>query len=111
MPDGSSLEIDNLPATDTAGFSGLRDQVDAHTYTLLKSVGLSTLLGITAEDPSNQDSDLVKALRQSTAQTLNQAGQKMVEKTLNVQPTLIVRPGWSLRVIVHKDLILKPFTP
>ena len=57
----------------------------------------------------NTDSDLVKALRESTGQTTNRAGQRMVERTLNVQPTITVRPGWPLRFIVHKDLIMRPY--
>ena len=53
--------------------------------------------------------DLVKALRQSTQSTSNRAGQRLVERQLNVQPTVTVRPGWPLRVIVHKDLVLRPY--
>ena len=108
-PDGSSLEIDNLSATDAQGYAGLKDSVDYHTWSLLKGVGLSTLLGIAGQAGSSSDSDLVKAIRAATAQTANQAGQKIVEKSLNIQPSLTVRPGWPLRVIVHKDLILSPY--
>ena len=46
LPDGSSIRIDNLPATDTAGFAGLADKVDVHTWQLLKGVALSTMLGV-----------------------------------------------------------------
>lgn len=109
LPNGSSLEIDNLPATDASGYTGLSDKVDYHTWSLIKGIGLSTLLGITAQQGSSEDSDLVKALRESAQQSANQAGQKIVEKTLNVQPSLRVRPGWPLRVIVHRDLVLKPY--
>ncbi len=109
LPDGSSLEIDNLPATDASGYAGLSDKVDYHTWSLLKGVALSTLLGITTQQGASDDSDLVKALRESAQQSANQAGQKIVEKTLNVQPSLTVRPGWPLRIIVHKDLVLKPY--
>src|SRR3546814_1463150 len=45
MPDGSSIQIDNLPATDAAGYAGLGDEVDFHTWRLIKGVVLSTLLG------------------------------------------------------------------
>ena len=109
LPDGSSLEIDNLPATDASGYAGLKDSVDFHTWSLLKGVGLSTVLGLTAAGADSGDSDLVKAFREATRETANQAGQRMVDKTLNVQPTLTVRPGWPLRVIVHKDLTLQPY--
>ena len=111
-PDGSSVQIDNLPATDTAGYAGLQDGVDLHTWQLLKGIGLATVLGVgtsLAFGPTTNDSDLVRALRESTGQTTNRAGQRLIERELNVQPTLTVRPGWPLRIIVHKDLVLTPY--
>jgi type IV secretion system protein VirB10 len=110
LPDGSSIVIDNLPATDTGGYSGLADQVDFHTWKLLKGVALATVLGVGSELVfGSSDSDLVKALQQSTQATTNRAGQRLIERQLNVQPTITVRPGWPLRVIVHKDIVLRPY--
>jgi type IV secretion system protein VirB10 len=110
MPDGSSIQIDNLPATDAAGYAGLEDQVDYHTWTLLKGIAMSTLLGVgTQVTFGNGQSNLVQAIQQSTQESANQAGQRIVEKDINIQPTITVRPGWPLRVIVHKDLILRPY--
>lgn len=111
-PDGSSVLIDNLPATDTAGYAGLSDAIDLKTWRLLKGIGLATVLGVgssLAFGAGSADSDLIRALRESTGQTTNRAGQRLVERELNVQPTLTVRPGWPLRVIVHKDIILTPY--
>jgi len=111
LPDGSSIQIDNLPATDTAGYAGLQDKADFHTWQLLKGVALSTLLGIGTQISIGDDrSDLIRAIRESAQQSTSQAGQQIVMRQLNVQPTLKVRPGWPLRVIVHKDLVLsKPW--
>jgi type IV secretion system protein TrbI len=110
LPDGSSIVIDNLPATDTGGYAGLADEVDLHTWKLLKGVALATVLGVGSQLAfGSSDSDLVKALQQSTQSTTNRAGQRLVERNLNVQPTITVRPGWPLRVIVHKDLVLRPY--
>ncbi|MBI1330270.1 MAG: conjugal transfer protein TrbI [Alphaproteobacteria bacterium] len=110
MPDGSSIQIDNLPATDPAGYAGLEDEVDYHTWTLLKGIAMSTLLGVgTQVTFGSSQSNLVEAIRESTQESTNQAGQRIVEKDLNIQPTITVRPGWPLRVIVHKDLILRPY--
>jgi type IV secretion system protein VirB10 len=109
MPDGSSIQIDNLPAMDSAGYSGLKDDVDYHTWALLEGVGLSTLLGVSTQLTLNGQSSLVTAIRQSTQDSVNQAGQQITEKNLNIQPTITVRPGWPLRVIVHKDLVLRPY--
>jgi type IV secretion system protein VirB10 len=111
-PDGSSVVIDNLPATDTGGYAGLADEVDLHTWKLLKGVALATVLGVGSQLAfGSSDNDLVKALAQATQSTTNRAGQRLVERNLNVAPTLTVRPGWPLRVIVHKDIVLQPYRP
>ncbi|RWF73082.1 MAG: TrbI/VirB10 family protein [Mesorhizobium sp.] len=110
LPDGSSVEIDNLPASDTAGYAGLEDKVDFHTWQLIKGVALATLLGVGTEfSLGENESDLVKAIRESAQQNASRAGQRITEKNLNIQPTIIVRPGWPLRVIVHKDIVLRPY--
>jgi type IV secretion system protein VirB10 len=110
LPDGSSIVIDNVPATDTGGNAGLADQVDFHTWKLLKGVALATVLGVGSELVfSSSDSDLVKALQQSTQAATNRAGQRLIERQLNVRPTITVRPGWPLRLVVHKDLVLRAY--
>jgi type IV secretion system protein TrbI len=109
-PDGSSLVIDSLPATDEGGYAGLEDEVDYHTWQLLKGVALATLLGVGSElTLGNNQNDLITALQQSAIKNTDQAGQQFVQRQLDVQPTLTVRPGWPLRIIVHKDLILEPY--
>jgi type IV secretion system protein TrbI len=109
-PDGSSLVIDNLPATDEGGYAGLEDRVDFHTWSLLKGIGLATLLGVGSElTLGNNQNDLVSALKQSAVKNTDQAGQSLVQRQLDVQPTLTIRPGWPLRIIVHKDLVLEPY--
>ena len=110
MPDGSSIQIDNAPATDASGYAGLSDKVDRHTWQLIKGVALSTLLGVGTELTfGDNESDLVRALRESTQQNASQAGQQLVTKNLAIQPTIKVRPGWPLRIVVHKDLVLRPW--
>ncbi len=109
LPDGASIQLDNLPATDAAGYAGLADKVDFHTWRLLKGVALSTLLGVGTELTVDGESDLVRAVRESTQQSSSQAGQQIVTRNLDVQPTITIRPGFPLRVIVHKDLVLRPW--
>ena len=58
---------------------------------------------------SSIEGDLVRALRESIQQTTNRAGQRLIERQLDVQPTITVRPGWPARVIVAKDLVLKRY--
>lgn len=110
-PDGASIVIDNLPATDEAGYAGLSDKVDFHTSKLVKGIALSTLLGVGTElSLGSNESDLVRAIRESTQENVNRAGQSIVQHTLDIQPTITVRPGWPLRVIVNKDIVLSPYS-
>jgi len=110
MPNGTSIEIDNMPATDTDGYAGLEDGVNYHTWRLIKGIALSTVLGVgTQLSVNNSNNDLLTALRQSTQDSVNQAGQQITQRNLNLQPTITVRPGWPLRVIVSKDIVLRPY--
>jgi type IV secretion system protein TrbI len=107
-PDGSSLAIDNVPGADPSGYSGLEDRVDFHTWRLLKGVAISTLLGVGAQLQFTGGSDLVEAVRESTQQNIARAGDQITSKTLNIQPSITIRPGAPIRLIVHRDLVIPP---
>ncbi len=110
LPNGTSVLIDNLPATDEAGYAGLEDEVDFHTWQLLKGIGLATLIGVGTElSFGDQENDLVAAIRESAQQNTSRSGDTLVQKTLDIQPTITVRPGWPVRIIVSKDMVLKPY--
>ena len=109
LPDGRSLKLDNAPATDPAGYAGLEDQVDFHSWSLLKGVALSTLLGLAPELLLGGDGNLVQALRRATQDSGSRAGDQLIQRNLDVQPTLTIRPGARVRLLVHKDLVLAPW--
>ncbi|MBI1394328.1 MAG: conjugal transfer protein TrbI [Alphaproteobacteria bacterium] len=107
FPDGASIVI-SAPGADAQGFAGLSDRTDHHWDRVFVAAGLATILGIGAELGSTSDGDLERAIRRGTTDTVNQAGQRVVERNLGIQPTIRVRPGWPVRVIVTRDLILRP---
>lgn len=110
LPGGRSIVLDRQPAGDAQGFAGLEDRVDPHWKQLASAAALSTLLGVGAELGSGSgDSDIVRALRQGAATSVSQAGQQVVAKSLDVQPTLTIRPGFPVRVFITRDLVLEPF--
>ena len=108
-PDGSSMVIENLPGVDSMGQAGLRDRVDRHRGTLLGAAILSSVLSVASELGSDEDDRITEALRDGGQSTINQAGQKAVTQALSRKPTLSVRPGWRLGVIVNRDLVLSPY--
>lgn len=115
LPDTSSIALDKLPGIDAAGYAGLEDGVDGHWGRLLSGAALSTLLGVNAElAVSNQDEangNVVVALRDSAQDTTNQIGQEVTRRNLDIQPTLTVRPGFQMDVMVNRDLVLRPYQP
>jgi type IV secretion system protein VirB10 len=109
LPNGDSIQLDNLPGSDGQGFAGLKDKVDKHTWQFIKGAALSSLLSIGSELASDDGDRLTRALQNAGQDTANIAGQRIIDRNLNVQPTLKVRQGWRFNVIVSRDLILKPY--
>jgi type IV secretion system protein TrbI len=109
LPDGSSVRLDNMPATDAAGYAGLVDKVDFHTWTLLKGVAIATMLGVGSEQSISGESDLVEAIRESAQSNTARAGDQITQRNLDIQPTITIRPGAPVRVLVTRDLILAPW--
>jgi type IV secretion system protein TrbI len=108
QPDGRSIQLDRQPGADGRGFAGLQDVVNFHWGSLAKAALISTVLGVGAELGSGSDDTLVRALRTGTQDSINQAGQEMVRRQLTIPPTLTIRSGFPVRVIVTRDLILAP---
>jgi type IV secretion system protein VirB10 len=108
LPDGRSIQLDRQPGVDGRGFAGLQDSVNFHWGSVIKAALISSLLGVGAELGSDSDDDLVRALREGSQDSINRAGQDIVKRQLGIPPTLTIRPGFPVRVIVTRDLILSP---
>lgn len=109
FPNGRSIVLERQPGADAEGYAGLQDGVDYHWWDLAKAAGLSTLLSIGAELGASNDDRLISAIRNGAQDTINDAGQQIVRRQLNVAPTLTIRPGFPVRVIVTRDLVLEPY--
>ena len=109
MPNGASIVLEHQPGADSAGYAGLEDDVDYHWGNLAKAAAISTLLGIASELVLNSNNSIVQALRTGAENTVNQTGQTLVSRQLNVQPTLTIRPGFPVRVVVNRDLVFAPY--
>jgi type IV secretion system protein TrbI len=108
LPDGRSITLERQPGADPRGFAGLQDRTDFHWGSIIKAALVSTVLGVGAELGSGDDGNLVRALRRGSQDSINRAGEQIVSRELNVRPTLTIRPGFPVRVIVTRDLILAP---
>jgi len=109
FPNGHSIVLERQPGADASGYAGLEDGVDYHWWDLMKAAGLSTLLGIGTELAISDEDRLIRAIRDGAQDTINQAGQQIIQRQLQVEPTLTIRPGFPVRVIVTRDLVLEPY--
>ncbi|WP_298195217.1 TrbI/VirB10 family protein [Novosphingobium sp.] len=108
LPGGRSILLDRQPGADASGMSGAQDKVNYHWGNMLKAAMVSTLLGAGTQLVAQGDDDLTRALRYGMQDTVNQTGRQVVQREINVPPTLAVRPGFAIRVMITRDLVLEP---
>jgi type IV secretion system protein VirB10 len=108
LPDASSVTLERLPGVDAAGYAD-----DWHWKELAAAAVLSTLIGVGAElaapDRSNGQTQVVIATRQSIQDSVNQAGQEFTRRSLNIQPTLSIRPGMPVRIVANRDIVMRQY--
>jgi len=110
FPNGRSIVLERQPGVDAEGYAGLQDGVDYHWGELFKAALLTTILSVGSEAGySGNESDIARALQQGASNSTSQIGQEIVGRQLNIAPTLTIRPGFPVRVIVTHDLVLEPY--
>jgi type IV secretion system protein VirB10 len=113
LPNGDSLSLSCMPAADLQGAAGLTDEVDEHWWRILKGATVATLLAATstyvAGDTTGYNPTVTQVMAHGASGEINQVGQRITHANLNIQPTITVRPGFAVNVIVTKDMILSPY--
>jgi type IV secretion system protein VirB10 len=114
-PNGDSIILDGMAGTDQIGQSGLADQVDYHLDKLVEATVLSTALaygGNLARNPNSRNGNSGgDVIGDTVAQQADRVGEKFIDRELDVQPTITIRSGWSMRVLVNRDMVLSPYQP
>jgi type IV secretory pathway VirB10-like protein len=113
FPDGSSLNLKGMPGADKAGYAGFQDQVNNRYGRIFGSAVLMSLISAGGALAQSDVADAKKkrvgdAVSEALAQQMGQTSMQMIQKNLNIQPTLEVRPGYEFNVMVTADLILPP---
>ena len=109
MPEGSSVQLEAMVGTDKAGYAGLADQVDHHLGRLVGAVILSSFISVGANLATDTGDNVIDALGDTAAQQAAQVGGEIIDRQLNIRPTITVRPGFKLNILVNKDMILEPY--
>ncbi|MCP1213970.1 TrbI/VirB10 family protein [Acetobacter okinawensis] len=110
FPNGDSLVLEKLPGGDAIGQSGLSDEVNNHWGQLFKAAIVTTLLSVGSEAGTSQsENNLAQAIRSGASNGFSMVGNRLIDRSLNVQPTLTDRPGLPFTVLVGHDLLLRPY--
>jgi type IV secretion system protein VirB10 len=73
------------------------------------AAGLATLLNIGAEFGTDGDDEITGPISDGVQDTIGRAGDEIVRRQLSVPPTVTIRPGFPVRVMVTRDLVLEPY--
>jgi type IV secretory pathway VirB10-like protein len=113
FPDGSSLSLGGFEGDDSEGAAGFRDQVDNHWGGIFSGALLTSLFAAGIQISQGQNSSVLtqpsygQQIGQAVGQQVGQVGVEVTRRNLNIQPTIIVRPGYRFFVRVEKDLLFK----
>lgn len=114
FPDGSSVSLGAMPGADISGYAGFNDKVNHHYLRIFGSAVLMSLItgatGYAVDEASGTDAEgttLQGEMTAATASMLSQTTLALLEKNLNISPTLEIRPGYVFSVIITKDIVFK----
>ena len=114
FPDGTSIDLLNMPGSDQGGYAGFRDQVNNHYFKIFGSALMLSLVGAgyqisqpqqdARQFPSNQD-----ILAAEVGRQFAQISNEIIRRNMQVQPTIEIRPGYRFNIMVNKDMVLEPY--
>jgi type IV secretory pathway VirB10-like protein len=111
FPNGNSLDLDGMPASDVSGYAGFYDQVDNHYARIFGSSVMMGLItgGFELSQPSQGNNEINPSTSQvmggALGQQMGQVTLGMMNKNLDIQPTLKIRPGYEFNVTITSDLV------
>lgn len=111
LPNGDSILLEGMPATDPQGRAGLDADVNRHFFRLAAAVGISgafSVLGQLATDDSEEGS-LSDNVGDAVAQEAARVGGRVVDRELQVEPTLTADLGSTLHLQLNRDILIRPY--
>ncbi len=110
LPNGWSISLRDMTGSDAEGAAGVRDRTDHHLDRLAVAVGLSAVISVIANNAEDEgSSSLAQSVGDAAAQQAAQTGGRIVDRELSLRPTIRVRAGAPVRVLVMRDIELRPY--
>jgi len=111
MPDGYSASLDQFQGLNAIGETGLRDQVNHH---YMQVFGISLAIGAIAglgqvNSRSGYSASGADLYQQGVEASVSQSSLRILDRYLNVLPTMTIREGYRVRVYLSDDLLLPAY--
>ena len=114
-PDGYQVSLGNMTGVDAQGYSGTKGKVDEHLFQYVKAAGIISAFTIVngefAASMATTTNTTAQNLIAANQNVANQLGANIIERTLNIQPTLTVKSGTKINIMLNKNVYLPPIDP
>lgn len=110
-PDGRSIQLEGMQGTDAKGYTGFKDKVDNHYFRIFGTALLMSAIQATsthALESAKGNTGIGSELQAAASKQFGEVGKAIVEKNLEIAPTIKIRPGYKFTVLVNKDMVLPP---
>lgn len=112
-PDGYQINLGAMNGTDTKGAAGLKGFVNDHPMAYVKAILLMSTFSIingefqaTQKETNNQ---YVQNIAANSQEMVNKLGEKLIDRAMDVQPTIVIKAGTEVNVVVNQNLTLPEY--
>jgi type IV secretion system protein TrbI len=112
MPDGYSVDLDQFHGLDQAGATGLKDQVNNHYVEIFgASIALGIISGAAVATNANQgyNESGSEAYKAGIASSLSQSSANVLDRFINIPPTITIREGHRIKVYITQDMLVPAY--
>lgn len=115
FPNGATLQIGGMAGVDTRGYGGFKDKVDTHFWRiwgnalLVAAIGTGVDMALPQSNRNafgvSQQDDPTDAARRNFAETFGRVADRTIDRNMDIQPTLEIRPGYNFNILVDQDIV------
>jgi type IV secretory pathway VirB10-like protein len=112
MPDGYSVDLDQFHGLDQAGSTGLKDKVNNHYVEIFgASIALGVIAGAAEATNLNQgyNESGTEAYKSGVTSSLSQSSANVLDRFINIPPTITIREGHRIKVYITQDMLLPAY--
>lgn len=113
-PDGLEIDLGNFTGVDNKGYAGYKGWVNEHPFEYLKALGLIAAFSMldTKMDniQANQNNMYTQNVLAETYSEINKLGAKIIDRALDIQPTITIPQGTEVKIITNVTMSLPPAT-